>query len=151
MLEALGMIETRGLVAAIEAADAMVNEGDVVITSGIGGSYFKGLVIGTVTKVERNASGSTMRAVVAQSGDGGLLQEVLVVLSMQSEGAASSTFKDPNAQAGASASGSNAAGSNGAGGSDASGSAGTSRDDGGDGSGEDPSSTDPEGDAGNES
>ena len=133
------------------AADAMVNEGDVVITSGIGGSYFKGLVIGTVTKVERNASGSTMRAVVAQSGDGGLLQEVLVVLSMQSEGAASSTFKDPNAQAGASASGSNAAGSNGAGGSDASGSAGTSGDDGGDGSGEDPSSTDPEGDAGNES
>ncbi|WP_417143909.1 rod shape-determining protein MreC [Raoultibacter massiliensis] len=133
------------------AADAMVNEGDVVITSGIGGSYFKGLVIGTVTKVERNASGSTMRAVVAQSGDGGLLQEVLVVLSMQSEGAASSTFKDPNAQAGASASGSNAAGSNGAGGSDASGSAGTSGDDGGDGSGEDPSSTDPEGDDGNES
>lgn len=133
------------------AADAMVNEGDVVITSGIGGSYFKGLVIGTVTKVERNASGSTMRAVVAQSGDGGLLQEVLVVLSMQSEGAASSTFKDPNAQAGASASGSNAAGSNGAGGSDASGSAGTSGDDGGDGSGEDPSSTDPEGDASNES
>lgn len=133
------------------AADAMVNEGDVVITSGIGGSYFKGLVIGTVTKVERNASGSTMRAVVAQSGDGGLLQEVLVVLSMQSEGAASSTFKDPNAQAGASASGSNAVGSNGAGGSDASGSAGTSGDDGGDGSGEDPSSTDPEGDAGNES
>lgn len=133
------------------AADAMVNEGDVVITSGIGGSYFKGLVIGTVTKVERNASGSTMRAVVAQSGDGGLLQEVLVVLSMQSEGAASSTFKDPNAQAGASASGSNAVGSNGAGGSDASGSAGISGDDGGDGSGEDPSSTDPEGDAGNES
>ena len=133
------------------AADAMVNEGDVVITSGIGGSYFKGLVIGTVTKVERNASGSTMRAVVAQSGDGGLLQEVLVVLSMQSEGAASSTFKDPNAQAGASASGSNAVGSNGAGGSGASGSAGTSGDDGGDGSGEDPSSTDPEGDAGNES
>ncbi|MEG0324885.1 MAG: rod shape-determining protein MreC, partial [Raoultibacter sp.] len=40
------------------AANASVTEGDVVITSGLGGSYFRGLIIGTVTKVERNSSGA---------------------------------------------------------------------------------------------
>lgn len=74
------------------AADANVTEGDVVITSGLGGSYFRGLIIGTVTKVERNSSGATVRAVVAPNGTISALQEVLVVLSMDTEGAASSTF-----------------------------------------------------------
>lgn len=137
------------------AADATVEEGDVVITSGLGGSYFKGLIIGTVTKVEKNASGSTVRAVVAPNGDRGLLQEVLVVLDMTSEGAASSTFRDPNASASGSAAsdtGSAKPDDSNAGSNDgASGDAGDSGDDGDDAGGADPSSTDPEGDASHES
>ncbi|MEG0759730.1 MAG: rod shape-determining protein MreC, partial [Raoultibacter sp.] len=74
------------------AANASVTEGDVVITSGLGGSYFRGLIIGTVTKVERNSSGAAVRAVVAPNSSISALQEVLVVLGMDTEGAASSTF-----------------------------------------------------------
>ena len=74
------------------AADANVNEGDVVITSGLGGSYFRGLIIGTVMKVEKNSSGATVRAVVAPNGGIKAMQEVLVVLKMDTEGAASSSF-----------------------------------------------------------
>ena len=137
------------------AADATVEEGDVVITSGLGGSYFKGLIIGTVTKVEKNASGSTVRAVVAPNSYRGLLQEVLVVLDMTSEGAASSTFRDPNASASGSAAsdtGSAKPDDSNAGSNDgASGDAGDSGDDGDDAGGADPSSTDPEGDASHES
>ena len=139
------------------AADATVEEGDVVITSGLGGSYPKGLVIGTVTKVEKNASGSTVRAVVAPGGDSGLLQEVLVVVDMQSDGAASSTFRDPNASNGNTPSGSNAAASNNSnaansdGAGAGSGDAGTSGDEGGSADGANPSATDPEGDANDES
>lgn len=86
-------------------ADAKIEEGDVIITSGLGGNYFKGLIIGTVTKVEKNASGSTVRAVVAPNGEIGPLEEVLVILDMQSDGAASSTFKDPATTDGSAASG----------------------------------------------
>lgn len=95
-------------------ADAKIEEGDVIITSGLGGNYFKGLIIGTVTKVEKNASGSTVRAVVAPNGEVGPLEEVLVILGMQSDGAASDAFKDP-ADADGDAGSRGAAGANGEG------------------------------------
>lgn len=123
-------------------ADAAVEEGDVVITSGIGGSFFKGLIIGTVTKVEKNASGSTVRAVVAQNDDVRPLEEVLVVLDMQSEGAASSSFRNPGSSDGTSAaSGSNGSASNGAGEANGSGASGEGN---GDEGGANPSSGNPE-------
>ena len=53
MQEALGMIETRGLVAAIEAADAMVKAANVVLigTETIGSGLVSVLVRGEVAAV----------------------------------------------------------------------------------------------------
>ena len=54
MQEALGMIETRGLVAAIEAADAMVKAADVVLigTEKIGSGLVSVMVRGDVAAVK---------------------------------------------------------------------------------------------------
>ena len=45
-------------------ADAEVNVGDVVVTSGLGGSYARGLIIGTVVKVDAQQGDTSRRAVV---------------------------------------------------------------------------------------
>ena len=54
MQEALGMVETRGLVAAIEAADAMVKAADVVLigTEKIGSGLVSVMVRGDVAAVK---------------------------------------------------------------------------------------------------
>lgn len=54
MMEALGMIETRGLVAAIEAADAMVKAAEVVLigTEKIGSGLVSVMVRGDVGAVK---------------------------------------------------------------------------------------------------
>ena len=54
MQEALGMIETRGLVASIEAADAMVKSANVVLVSyeKVGGGLVTVLVRGDVAAVK---------------------------------------------------------------------------------------------------
>lgn len=69
--EALGMIETRGLVAAIEAADAMVKAADVALvgTEKIGS--------GLVTVMVRGDVGAVKAAVEAGSAVAGRLGEVL--------------------------------------------------------------------------
>lgn len=60
--------------------DAEVQTGDVILTSGLGGSYTSGLIIGTVVKVESAAGSSSRRAVVSPNGDIQTLEEVIVVL-----------------------------------------------------------------------
>lgn len=60
-------------------ADAQVAVGDVVVTSGMGGSYAKGLLVGTVVKVDAQQGDSSRRAVVAPNDTASLLEEVLVV------------------------------------------------------------------------
>jgi len=54
MLEALGMIETKGLVAAIEASDAMVKAASVTLVSyeKVGGGLVTALVRGDVAAVK---------------------------------------------------------------------------------------------------
>jgi len=69
-------------------ADKAVQVGDVIITSGLGGSYFRGLTIGTVVKVDENQGGATRKIVVAPNARTDSLEEVLVALKMDSEGAA---------------------------------------------------------------
>ena len=59
----------------------MVNQGDVVLTSGLGGSFTKGLLIGTVVRVEGNASDGTRVIVVAPNEVAAALEEVTVVFS----------------------------------------------------------------------
>ena len=59
-------------------ADAAVNVGDVIVTSGLGGSYTKGLIIGTVVKVDSQGDASR-RVVVSPNDEASALEEVLVV------------------------------------------------------------------------
>lgn len=72
-------------------ADATVNPGDVVVTSGLGGSYQKGLVIGTVVKVDSQQGGATRRAVVSPNDQASSLEEVLVVFGVGSDGSDASS------------------------------------------------------------
>lgn len=60
-------------------ADAEVNVGDVIVTSGLGGSYTRGLIIGTVVKVDSQQGDATRRVVVSPNGGASSLEEVLVV------------------------------------------------------------------------
>lgn len=72
-LQALGMIETRGLVAAIEAADAMLKAANVVLvgTEKIGS--------GLVSVMVRGDVGAVKAAVEAGSGTAAKLGEVIAV------------------------------------------------------------------------
>lgn len=67
-------------------ADAEVAEGDVVVTSGLGGSYTRGLVIGTVVKVDAKQGDASRRVVVSPNDKTGALETVLVVFSAAGEG-----------------------------------------------------------------
>lgn len=68
--------------------DAAVQTGDVIITSGLGGGYFRGILVGTVVRVE-GSQGSTNRKIVVDPNDStSPLAEVMVVTAMNSEGAA---------------------------------------------------------------
>ena len=73
MLEALGMVETRGLVAAIEAADAMVQAANVTLigTEKIGS--------GLVSVMVRGDVGAVQAAVEAGGAAGARLGEIVAV------------------------------------------------------------------------
>ncbi len=70
------------------AAGKQVSLGDVVITSGLGGSYVKGLIIGTVAKIDMRQGDSLRRIVVAANDAPELLEEVFVVFTVGAEDAA---------------------------------------------------------------
>ena len=65
--------------------------GDVIVTSGLGGSYVRGLIIGTVVRVDAAAGNATGRIVVTPNDTAASLSEVLVVRGLNSEGALAST------------------------------------------------------------
>ena len=62
------------------AANVEVKEGDIVITSGLGGSFTKGIIIGTVSKVTGNMADGTLKATIKQA-DNTNFEEVIVVKS----------------------------------------------------------------------
>lgn len=62
-----------------------VKEGDAVITSGIGGGYYRGLVVGTVSKVQQSQGDATRTIVVTPNADFGNIAEALVVISMDKD------------------------------------------------------------------
>ena len=66
-------------------ADAEVNVGDVVVTSGLGGSYARGLIIGTVVKVDAQQGDTSRRAVVSPNDAISTREDVLVVSSVGSD------------------------------------------------------------------
>ena len=55
--------------------------GDAVVTSGYGGLYPKGLLIGTVKEIVPDPSGVVKRAVLTPAVDFTKLEEVLVILN----------------------------------------------------------------------
>lgn len=60
-------------------AGAQVFEGDILLTSGKGGSFPRGLVIGTVTAVYTDAGGQAENASVAPAADPDSLTQVFIV------------------------------------------------------------------------
>lgn len=62
-----------------------VKEGDAIITSGIGGGYYRGLVVGTVSKVQQSQGDATRTIVVTPNADFGNIAEALVVISMDKD------------------------------------------------------------------
>lgn len=61
--------------------NAPVEVGDAVLSSGVGGIYPKGLLMGTVVKVTRASQGLFQDIVIVPSADFSRLEEVLVLLS----------------------------------------------------------------------
>ena len=89
-------------------SDVQVSVGDVVLTSGLGGSYTRGLLIGTVVKIEGSQGDATRRIVVSQNDEAESLEEVVVVTSVaQSTSSASSGSSDSSASSSQSSSSSN--------------------------------------------
>ncbi|MCH4183961.1 MAG: rod shape-determining protein MreC [Eggerthellaceae bacterium] len=80
--------------------NAQVNEGDVIVTSGLGGSYYSGLMVGTVVKVEGNQGDTSRKIIVEQNASASPLEDVLVATSQNSDSsdssATSSTTGDDN-------------------------------------------------------
>lgn len=60
-------------------------QGDVVQTSGIGGTFPKGLILGTVTKVYENADGATQNAVVEPAVNLNKISSVIVITDFQKD------------------------------------------------------------------
>lgn len=67
-------------------ADVVLNVGDVVLTSGLGGSYTRGLLIGTIVRVDGSANDGTRRVIVAPNEEASSFEEVIVVKSAASGG-----------------------------------------------------------------
>lgn len=65
-------------------ADTQVSVGDVVLTSGMGGSYTRGLLIGTVVRVDGQKGDADRRIVVAPNDEARAFEEVIVVFSAES-------------------------------------------------------------------
>lgn len=55
--------------------------GDIVVTSGLGGSYERGLLIGTISNVNKSETDSTGDILVTPNGDASMLEEVIVVFT----------------------------------------------------------------------
>lgn len=62
-----------------------IKPGDHIITSGLAGIYPKGLIVGTVSEVNRDLSGLSYHALVKPDVDLSTIEEVLVIISAQEQ------------------------------------------------------------------
>ena len=56
-----------------------VNVGDVIVTSGLGGSYVEGLVIGSVSQIISNQNGANRKIVVSPIERASTITEVFII------------------------------------------------------------------------
>lgn len=63
-----------------------VSPGGLVLTSGIGGVYPKGLIIGTVSQVQRSERDFSSYAVITPGADLGRIEDVFVITSFKGQG-----------------------------------------------------------------
>lgn len=63
-------------------SDAQVALGDTVITSGLGGGFYRGILIGTVVKIDGQQGDANRRIVVEPNASASPLSEVFVVTGM---------------------------------------------------------------------
>ena len=66
--------------------ESTVRAGDVVVTSGIGGTFPKGLLIGEITKIKTQASSLYQDITLAPAADLNGLEEVIVLVGVASPG-----------------------------------------------------------------
>lgn len=78
--------------------------GDVVITSGLGGSYTAGLIVGTVVSVNKTASNSTGTIIVEPNDQVRSLEDVIIVTGAQTVQSTSAATASQGAGASSSAS-----------------------------------------------
>lgn len=78
-----------------------VKAGDVLVTSGLGGAYFGGLPVGTVSNVETRAGTTDRTIVVTPLSDVTALQEASVIVQTTSESQATEPSSSNNSQANA--------------------------------------------------
>ena len=67
--------------------DAQVQAGDVVITSGLGGGFFRGIMVGTVVKVDERPGSVERTVVVEPNASTAAYEEATVIISMDSDAA----------------------------------------------------------------
>ncbi len=65
--------------------DAEVKVGDVIITSGLGGGFFRGIIVGTVVKVDGEPGSSKFEVVVEPNASAKAYEEITVITSMDSD------------------------------------------------------------------
>ncbi len=63
-----------------------VSPGGLVLTSGIGGVYPKGLIIGTISRVQRNERDFSSYAVITPGADFDKIEDVFVITSFKGQG-----------------------------------------------------------------
>lgn len=61
--------------------DVIPTVGDVVVTSGLGGSYERGLIVGSIVSVDKTASNPTGQIVINPNDRASVLEEVIVVFT----------------------------------------------------------------------
>ena len=59
--------------------DVIPSVGDVIVTSGLGGSYERGLIVGSVVSVNKSANNPTGQIVINPNDSASVLEEVIVV------------------------------------------------------------------------
>ena len=65
---------------------ATIGTGDIIITSGVGGVYPKGIPIGTILEVNRETAGTSMYAIVEPVVDVTTIKEVFVITAFRGQG-----------------------------------------------------------------